>query len=60
MNDICKRLNNLSMEELIKVMAALDEHNTDYSLRTVTVNNNGIVRTKNDVEGGDDRVVQEL
>lgn len=40
MNDICKRLNNLSMEELTKVMAALDEHNTDYSLRTVTVNNN--------------------
>lgn len=40
MNDICKRLNNLSMEELTKVMAALDKHNTDYSLRTVTVNNN--------------------
>ena len=40
MNDICKRLNNLSMEELTKVMATLDKHNTDYSLRTVTVNNN--------------------
>ena len=26
----------------------------------ITVNNSGIVRTKNNVEGGDDRVVQEL
>ena len=38
--DVCKRLDNLSMEELTKVMAVLDKHNADCSLRTMTVNNN--------------------
>lgn len=37
--DVYERLNNLSMEELIKVMAALDKHNAECSLRTLTVNN---------------------
>ena len=40
MNDIYKRLNKLTMEQLIEVMAALDKHNAECSLRTVTVNNN--------------------
>lgn len=40
MNDVCKRLNKLTMDELIEVMAALDKHNAECSLRTVTVNNN--------------------
>ena len=39
-HEVYKRLNNLTMEELTKVMTVLDKHNTDYSLRTVTVNNN--------------------
>lgn len=39
-HDVYKRLNNLSMEELTKVMTELDKHNVDCSLRTVTVNNN--------------------
>lgn len=38
--DVCKRLNNLSMEELTNVMTVLDKRNVDCSLRTVTVNNN--------------------
>ncbi len=40
MNDIYKRLNKLTMEQLIKVIAALDKHNAECSLRTLTVNNN--------------------
>lgn len=39
-HEVCERLNNLSMEELTKVMTVLDKHNADCSLRTVTVNNN--------------------
>lgn len=38
-HEVYKRLNNLSMEELTKVMAVLDKHNADCSLRTMTVNN---------------------
>nr|DAO87173.1 MAG TPA: hypothetical protein [Caudoviricetes sp.] len=40
MNDIYKRLNKLTMEQLIEVMAALNKHNAECSLRTLTVNNN--------------------
>ena len=40
MNDIYKRLNKLTKDELIEVMAALDKHNAECSLRTLTVNNN--------------------
>nr|DAD86470.1 MAG TPA: hypothetical protein [Siphoviridae sp. ctsBB38]DAF99147.1 MAG TPA: hypothetical protein [Siphoviridae sp. ctOxh11] len=38
--DVYERLNNLTMEELTKVMTVLDKHNANCSLRTVTVNNN--------------------
>lgn len=37
--DVYERLNKLTMEELTKVMAVLDKHNTNCSLRTLTVNN---------------------
>lgn len=37
--EVYERLNKLSMEQLIEVMAALDKHNVECSLRTVTVNN---------------------
>lgn len=37
--EVYERLNKLSMEQLIEVMAALDKHNTECSLRTLTVNN---------------------
>ena len=39
-HEVYKRLNNLSMEELTKVMTMLKDNNVDCSLRTVTVNNN--------------------
>ena len=39
-HEVYKRLNNLSMEELTKVMRVLDVHKANCSLRTVTVNNN--------------------
>ena len=39
-NEVYERLNNLSMEELTKVMRVLDAHKAECSLRTVTVNNN--------------------
>ena len=39
-HEVYKRLNNLSMDELIKVMTILNENNVDCSLRTLTVNNN--------------------
>lgn len=38
--EVSERLNNLSMEELTKVMRVLDIHKANCSLRTVTVNNN--------------------
>nr|DAG31208.1 MAG TPA: hypothetical protein [Caudoviricetes sp.] len=38
--EVYERLNKLSMEQLIEVMAALDKHNAECSLRTLTVNNN--------------------
>ena len=38
-HEVYKRLNNLSMEELIQVMTVLNNNNVDCSLRTVTVNN---------------------
>lgn len=37
--EVYKRLNKLSKDELIQVMAALDNHNAECSLRTLTVNN---------------------
>ena len=37
--EVYERLNKLSMEQLIEVMAALDKHNAECSLRTLTVNN---------------------
>ena len=39
-NEVYERLNKLSMEQLIEVMTALDKHNAECSLRTLTVNNN--------------------
>lgn len=39
-NEVYERLNNLSMEELTKVMRVLNVHKANCSLRTVTVNNN--------------------
>lgn len=39
-HDVYKRLNKLTMEELIKVMTVLKDNKVDCSLRTVTVNNN--------------------
>lgn len=39
-NEVYERLNNLTMEELTKVMRVLDAHKAECSLRTVTVNNN--------------------
>lgn len=38
--DVYERLNKLTKEELTKVMAVLDKHNAECSLRTLTVNNN--------------------
>ena len=38
-NDVYERLSTLTKDELIEVMAALDNHNTECSLRTLTVNN---------------------
>lgn len=39
-HEVYKRLNKLTKDELIEVMAALDKHNAECSLRTLTVNNN--------------------
>lgn len=39
-SEVAKRLNKLSTEQLIEVMTALDQHNAECSLRTLTVNNN--------------------
>ena len=38
-NDVYERLSTLTKDELIEVMAALDNHNAECSLRTLTVNN---------------------
>nr|DAZ44446.1 MAG TPA: hypothetical protein [Caudoviricetes sp.] len=38
-HEVYERLNNLSMDELIKVMSVLKDNKVDCSLRTVTVNN---------------------
>nr|DAU12483.1 MAG TPA: hypothetical protein [Caudoviricetes sp.] len=38
-HEVYKRLNKLTMEQLIEVMTALDKHNVECSLRTLTVNN---------------------
>lgn len=38
-HEVYERLNNLSMEELIRVMTVLKDNKVDCSLRTVTVNN---------------------
>jgi hypothetical protein len=38
-HEVYERLNNLSMDELIKVMTILKDNKVDCSLRTVTVNN---------------------
>lgn len=39
-HEVYERLNKLTKDELIEVMAALDKHNAECSLRTLTVNNN--------------------
>ena len=39
-HEVYKRLNKLTMDELIKVMIVLKDNKVDYSLRTLTVNNN--------------------
>ena len=39
-HEVYERLNKLTMDELIKVMTVLKDNKVDYSLRTVTVNNN--------------------
>lgn len=39
-HEVYKRLNKLTKDELIEVMAALDKHKANCSLRTLTVNNN--------------------
>ena len=38
-HEVYKRLNKLTMDQLIKVMTMLKDNNVDCSLRTVTVNN---------------------
>ena len=38
-HEVYERLNKLTKDELIEVMAALDNHNAECSLRTLTVNN---------------------
>ena len=38
-HEVYECLNNLSMEELIRVMTVLKDNKVDCSLRTVTVNN---------------------
>ena len=39
-HEVYKRLNKLTMDELIKVMTVLNNNDANCSLRTVTVNNN--------------------